>query len=165
MESAVAQRIAGKFAELGASSDDLAIGGAACGADILFAEAAVKIGMHVEFHLPLHEPAFLAASVNFAGDQWRGRFYQLKNLPITTTRIMPGELGPTPTDRDVFSRNNIWMLYTARAWGDERLRFLALWDGKGGDGPGGTKDMVDRVRAWSGQVHILDADRIRAEDA
>jgi len=33
---------------------------------------------------------------------------------------------------------------------------LALWNGRAGDGRGGTEHMVERVRAEGGEVDILD---------
>jgi len=42
------------------------------------------------------------------------------------------------------------------AWGPEKVRFLCLWDGKGGDGPGGTKHLFEAVKERSGKVSVLD---------
>ena len=62
-------------------------------------------------------------------------------------------------------RNNLWQLYTAFAWNPEKIHFVCLWDGKAGDGPGGTKDMHDEVLKHFGQVHILDTnDLFKTED-
>ena len=48
-------------------------------------------------------------------------------------------------------------LYTALTYGPEKVCFVSLWDGRKGDGAGGTEDMVATVRKYSGEVHILDA--------
>jgi hypothetical protein len=53
-------------------------------------------------------------------------------------------------------RNNTWMLSTALAWGPKTVRFIALWDGEGGDGPGGTEHMYRTVQDHAGQVYHLD---------
>jgi hypothetical protein len=34
---------------------------------------------------------------------------------------------------------------------------IALWNGDGGDGPGGTADLIDRARSRGAAVQILDA--------
>src|SRR5580693_873132 len=59
--------------ELGAS--DLAICGGACGGDLLFAEAALARGVRLEIFLPFEETTFLEKSVDFAGPEWRDRFF------------------------------------------------------------------------------------------
>jgi hypothetical protein len=33
--------------------------------------------------------------------------------------------------------------------------FIALWNGQGGDGPGGTQHMMETVRKHRGQVHWI----------
>ncbi len=35
---------------------------------------------------------------------------------------------------DPFERCNLWLLYTALAWGVDQVRFICLWNGSGGDG-------------------------------
>ena len=40
--------------------------------------------------------------------------------------------------------------------GATRLRFITLWDGGGGDGPGGTRHMVEAVRRAHGEVRWID---------
>src|SRR5689334_5955826 len=66
LESAVSKAIAAKLAELDAGPDDLGISSAACGGDILFAEAALDRGVKLRIYLPFDEQTFLAKSVEFA---------------------------------------------------------------------------------------------------
>ena len=54
------------------------------------------------------------------------------------------------------------MLYNALALGADKVRFIALWDGEEGDGPGGTKHMIETVKKHLGQVWILDTHLILA---
>ena len=130
--------------------------GGANGGDILFAEACLKRGLRLEVRIPFEEPRFLRESVTFAGDRWRDRFYAMKANANTKLFMMPEELGSTPASVDPFSRNNLWQLYSALAWGDERLRFVCLWDGKGGDGPGGTRHMLEVAQKHTGRVYHID---------
>jgi hypothetical protein len=116
--------------------------------------------MRLEVRIPFEEPKFLRESVTFAGDQWRARFYAVKAASSTRVFVMPDELGPAPADTDAFSRNNLWQLYSALTWGDERLRFVCLWDGKSGAGPGGTKDMVDAASQHTGRVYHLNTESL-----
>ena len=65
-------------------------------------------------------------------------------------------LGPLPAKADPFERCNLWLLYSALACGIDKLRFIALWDGGGGDGPGGTAHMYNEVKRRTGRVTWLD---------
>lgn len=155
-EAVAAKAIADKLDDLGAGSEDLALCGGACGGDILFAEACLARTMHIEVRLAFAILEFLNRSVTFAGETWRDRFYAVRSHPLATFLIMPDELGPTPDKGDPFVRTNLWQLYSALAWGPEKVYCICLWNRKGGDGPGGTKHMYDEVNKRTGQVHVLD---------
>ncbi len=142
--------------ELKAAPGDLALCSGANGGDLLFAEACLRRGLRLELRLPVDEPRFVDNSVAFAGGNWRERFYTVKAHPNTKVYIMPEELGPTPDHLNAYARVNLWQLYTAIAWGEERLRFVTLWDGSAGDGPGGTADMMQAARTRTGRVYHLD---------
>ena len=71
----------------------------------------------------------------------------------------PQELGELPPYAEAgypYERCNRWLLYTALAWGVDRVHFVCLWNGGGGDGPGGTAHMYEEVAARTGQVHWID---------
>jgi len=155
-----ANAIAAKVDELSANKDDIALCGGACGGDLLFAESCLKRDLHVEIRIPFEEPTFLCESVSFAGEVWKKLFYKVKNDPNTKLYVMPNEIGPTPEGIDPYARNNLWMLYTALSYTPERVCFICLWNGKEGDGPGGTKDMYDRISQRFGQVYILDTNEL-----
>lgn len=150
--------IAAKLYQLGAGKDDLALSSASCGGDLLFAEACLQRGLRLEIRIPFCEPTFLQTSVTYAGDKWRDKFYAVKNYQNTRLFVMPEELGITPKEVNPYSRNNLWKLYSALALGPNKAHFISLWNRKEGDGPGGTKHMVDEVSKHFGQVHILDTD-------
>jgi tetratricopeptide (TPR) repeat protein len=156
-EAAAARAIADKLDELGIGADDLALCGGACGGDILFAEAALARGCRVELFLQFEEPEFLQASVAFAGESWVDRYYALKERgDRVAIRIQTEELGPPPVGVNPYERNNLWQLFTALAHGPDLVRFVALWNGLGGQGPGGTRHMVETVKQYAGRVAILD---------
>ena len=48
------------------------------------------------------------------------------------------------------------LMNTALAWGPDKTRFLCLWNGSGGDGPGGTPHMMDEVKRRTGRVRWID---------
>jgi len=155
-EAIAAQAIADRLDALKAGPGDLAICGGACGGDTLFAEACLARGLRLQIHIQYGEPEFLQASVAFAGDGWLDRYDALKANPNTSVRVQPDDLGPVPKGGNPYVRNNLWQLYTAMSHGPEKVRFISLWDGQAGDGPGGTRNMVETVENHAGRTYILD---------
>lgn len=162
-EAIAAARIAETLDKLGAGPDDLAFAQGAAGGDILFAEACLARGVPFQMLLPLEEPDFIEASVlpSANGESWRQRYLALRDKLTLPPRIMPDELGPLPRENDgremnPFERCNLWLLYSALAQGLDRVRFICLWNGGGGDGTGGTAHMVREVKRRTGQVSWLD---------
>ena len=158
-ESLAAAAIGALLDQLGAGADDAAISSAACGGDLLFAEACLRRGLRVEIYLPFAEQQFLQESVNFAGEHWRRMFFSVK-ARVRDWHIMPLELAPTPEGEDPFARVNLWMLNHAVVYGSQNIRFICLWDRKVGDGPGGTKHLHDVVVQGSGQAYVLDTTKL-----
>ncbi|NJM92042.1 MAG: hypothetical protein HC861_04835 [Rhodospirillaceae bacterium] len=107
----------------------------------------------VELRLARDEPKFLAESVTFADPdrRWERSFSAVKENPATTTFVMPDELGPAPEGVNVHGRCNRWILYSALSRGLGKASFMTLWDGKEGDGPGGTKHMAELVTQLTGK--------------
>jgi hypothetical protein len=159
-EAIAGRAIAAKLDELKAGSADLALCGGACGGDLLFAEACLARGLRLELRIPFDEPTFLRKSVGFVPGNWIDRFYQVRAHPNTKMFVMPEELGPLPAGADPYARDNLWQLYTALSWGPDRVRFVCLWNRKGGDGPGGTMHMYDTVQKYSGRVYVLDTTKL-----
>jgi hypothetical protein len=159
-ETIAAQAILKQLENMDAGSGDLALCGGACGGDILFAEAALKLGLPLELRLPFDTPEFLQNSVSFAGDHWRDKFYQARDNPNTSLLIMPDELGNNPKNVNPYERNNLWQLYSALSLGIEKVHCICLWDGKGGNGPGGTRHMHNSIKQRTGQVTVLDTDTL-----
>ena len=157
-----AAAIAAALDALHAGPGDLALTQGAAGGDLLFAEACADRGVRVQLLLPLAEPAFIERSVvrSAGGDAWRARFFALKARLADAPRVLPDELGPPPRQGDTFERCNLWLLYTALACGQEKVRFVCLWDGDRGDGRGGTAHMVDEIKRRTGQVTWLDMRRL-----
>ena len=155
-EPIAAKAIADRLDALGAGAEDLAICSGACGGDLLFAEACLARGSRLELRIPFDEPIFLRNSVAFAPGNWTDRFYQVKANPKTKLLVMPDELGPTPKEANPYARDNLWQLYAALSWGPDKVRFICLWNRKGGDGPGGTEHMYETVQKYSGRVYVLD---------
>ncbi len=154
--------IATALDELGAGDGDLALTQGAAGGDLIFAEACVERGVRVQLLLPLAEPEFIQSSVlpSVDGEGWRKRYFALKGRLGDSPRVMPDELGPLPIDANAFERCNLWLLYTSLAFGIDKVRFVALWDGGGSDGPGGTAHMYNEVKDRTGRVTWLDTRKL-----
>ena len=127
------------------------IASGACGGDMLFHELCIASGIPSEIYLASSADEFKKGSVSFAGKNWEDRFDALlKQLPCH-------ELPPTTdTTMNKYERTNEWMLETALSEGGSNLTLIALWDGGGGDGKGGTKDMINMAKEKGAQVEIID---------
>jgi hypothetical protein len=68
---------------------------------------------------------------------------------------MPDDLGATPEGVDLYDRCGRWTLHSALSRGLAKVSFMALWDGKPGDGPGGTGGMVSLVRQLTGRQPVI----------
>ena len=153
-ERIAAAAIGSTLEEIGADRGDLAICGGACGGDLLFAEAGLARDMRLELYIPFDEPTFLANSVDFADAGWRNRYFAIKST--ATLHVMPDELGPVPADGNPYERNNLWMLESAARFGGDKIAFICLWNGQGGDGPGGAQHFMDEARRETKRIYWLD---------
>jgi hypothetical protein len=156
---AAARRIVAALDDLGAGPEDLALTQGAAGGDLLFAEACLARGVPLRLLLPLALPEFIAASLLpvVDGAAWHARFRAVVDRLGEPPREAPAVLGPLAPAEDAFVRANLWLLETALAFGADRLVCICLWDGRGGDGPGGTRHLVDAVRAAGGRVVRIDS--------
>ena len=153
-EPVAGQAIAGALADLHVGPDDLCI----CGGDLLFAEAALARSALLEIYIPFDEATFLKKSVDFANKDWRARFFAAK--AGSALHVAPRELGPTPEGEDPYERNNRWMLDAATRFGADKVDLVCLWNGEGGDGPGGAQHMMEEVRNKGGRAVWLDTKKL-----
>lgn len=146
--------------QLGAGSDDLAFTQGASGGDLIFAKACLDRGVKLQLLQPFPEADFIEHSVAPAAGDWRNQYYAVKSRlnAERPPRCLPKELGEST--RDPYERCNLWLLYTALSYGPEKVRFVCLWNGGGGDGPGGTAHMMKEVKKRTGQVVWLDTRKL-----
>ena len=155
---AAARRIDAALAQIDAGPHDLAFTQGAAGGDLLFAEACLARGVPLRLLLPVDEREFVARSLLPVTDGavWYARFRavvaRLGHAPSEAPRVL-GKLGD---GEDPFVRGNLWLLESALAVGAERLCCICLWDGGGGDGPGGTRHLVEAVADAGGTVVRID---------
>jgi hypothetical protein len=108
---------------------------------------------------PFDEPDFIRSSVVRCGEQWRPRYLAARQQLGQPVLSALRELGAPPEFADrgyAYERCNRWLLFTALVWGVEKVHFICLWNGAGGDGPGGTAHMYEAVARRTGQVHWID---------
>ena len=156
-EPVAAQKIVEVLQKLGAGPEDLALTQGACGGDLLFTEICQQRGVKVQWLQPFDEPTFIQKSVVCGNETWRERYLQAKAKLSATIRSAPECLGSAPKGVDPYERCNLWLLYTALSYGIGKVQFVCLWDGGGGDGPGGTAHMYQEVNRRTGQVTWIDS--------
>lgn len=69
-------------------------------------------------------------------------------------------MGAAAPNEDPFERNNRWMLARAARFGAARLDFVCLWNGAGGDGPGGAQHMMEEIDKADGRTIWLDTTKL-----
>lgn len=167
--AAIADRIGARIGEALATIDlgagDLALTQGAAGGDLLFAEAALHRGARLRLLLPLELAEFIARSILpvAGGEAWRDRFADvLHRIGDDACLEAPVVLGAVAAGDDAFERANRWLLDEAFAAAapDDVPEALCLWDGRRGDGPGGTGHFVAEASRRGARVTCIDPARI-----
>src|SRR6266567_3643560 len=117
----------------------LGLAGGASGGDLLFHECCQELGIPTRVLLALSPDEFEAISVAPGGPGWVRRFRTLIEKAGGQLHVMQESDGLMEgATANVWQRANLWMIEEAVRLAPERA-LLALWDGKTGDGPGGTE--------------------------
>jgi hypothetical protein len=112
------------------------------GGDILFHEICREAGIKTAIILPFPPERFVVKSVEgVPNSEWVDRF---RALWRDREHTLLNEVMDLPETDDAYSACNIRVLELAKDYGQVHL--IALWDGKCGDGPGGTADLVEQVK-------------------
>jgi hypothetical protein len=134
---------------LAASGQEPVVGiaGGASGGDILFHEACASFKIPTLLRLASPVDEYLEASVSPAGGNWVERFHALLErlapesvAVLDDSAVLPDSLTEGST-LNIWQRTNLWMVDEALRLAPQRT-LVALWDGKTGDGPGGTEHLV-----------------------
>lgn len=113
------------------------------GGDILFHEECRRHAIDTVIMIPFEPETFIKSSVAIEGiddGTWPRRFWSLWN----TTPPERRHVLSLSRDDEAYAICNTRLLELARRHG--RIHLIALWDGKDGDGPGGTADLVAKAR-------------------
>jgi len=150
-----------------------AYAGAASGGDILFQEICAELGIPTKLYLAIPPKNYVRTSVEKGGKQWVDRFWKIHGEHVARNQVrvlsessddegeyLPAWLRSKPK-YSIWQRNNLWMLFNALEEAcdpktdDPNISLIALWDGAGGDGPGGTGDLVDKVKNLGARCEII----------
>jgi hypothetical protein len=155
--------------EAGAGGARVGIAGGACGGDILFHEICAEMGIRTELYLALPDKDFCVESVGDGGPGWIERYRRLvdRPAPASAPRVLAQQEAlphwlRNKKDYGLWQRNNLWMLFNAVAGSaDGSLTLIALWNGQEGDGPGGTRDLIEQTRNRGQKTVVLDASPLK----
>jgi Mg-chelatase subunit ChlI len=91
----------------------------------------------------------------------------MRNHPLVDEFYQPDQVGMPKEDDNVHERNNRWALYSSLMRGIDKVRLIALWDGKNEMSEDLdvhlVKHMVDLMRDTGGQVEQINPAKISAE--
>jgi tetratricopeptide (TPR) repeat protein len=114
-----------------AGPDDLAVTtGMDAGSEILFVESCAERHVPVHTYFPLVESAYVRDFVSPGGEEWVERFYRMRNHHLVDEFYQHECVGLPKEGDNVHERNNRWALYSALARGIDKVRLIAVWDGK-----------------------------------
>ncbi len=140
------------------ANDHAFLSGAGVGSEIIFIEACLARGMTIHIHLPCNEAEYIQN--NIRDGEWRDRYYNIRNHSSVKFYYQQERVGASGKDRDPYVRNIRWTLYCSLVLGIEKLRLIALWDGKTdtAEDEDGRRvgSMVEQMRQLGGRVDHLD---------
>ena len=122
------------------------------GGDILFLETCRLFGIEIRMILPFPPEEFILTSVaGIPTGKWEKRFWACWNAVKPDNR----EVLLERAEAYGYEMANARIFSVAQALSD-RLVLIALWDGEGGDGAGGTGDFVEKVKAQGSELVVVD---------
>ena len=134
---------------------------AACGSDLIFLETVLELGGEAHAVLPYNQSQFIEDSVEItvASASWRERFDKV--LQRTSEVLIASEQrmeGGVPFEYANLLIHGLAILRAEQL--ETELIPIAVWDGKPGDGAGGTASVIEHWRAVGHRVEIIDLKEI-----
>jgi len=130
---------------------------AGCGGDILFLESLAEVNAEAHIVLPYDRDPFRGDSVDIVpGADWGARYDRLLESAAEVVTASGQRIG---TGGMSYEYGFLMLDGAAGVKADEldaELVCLAVWDGKPGDGPGGTASSIERWRRADRRVEIID---------
>jgi hypothetical protein len=157
---AVGQALAERLEALGAR---IGFASAADGADILFLEALLARGGEAHVVLPYSPAQFRADQADAGPGEWDARHARVL---AAAAEVVTASEQTRPSGSAVFEYAAALLYGWAKLWAqqlDTPLVPLAVWDGRSGDGQGGTAAAVARWRELGHEVQVIDLAQLRGE--
>lgn len=136
---------------------------AACGADLLWIEAALEFGAEVNIVLPFNRDDFVRTSVAAGGEDWIRRF---DLALLNATRVIPATQESYLGD-DVLFEHAALMLEGLAALRARQLetapQMLCVMDAEAAGLVGGTRDSFERWSKRFGPPQVIDLRQLRAD--
>lgn len=135
---------------------------AACGADILFLEAVLALKGEIHVVLPYDKQQFLQDSIAIVpSGNWQQRFDAVINQ---ATEFIIASQHKVASENEVFYEYSYRMLHGLAKVRATQLNTelipLTVWNGRPGDGFGGTSSAVHYWQQWSEAVEIIDLEAL-----
>jgi hypothetical protein len=134
------------------------------GGEIVFVESCVEHNVPVQAYFPTPEAPYVRDFVSPGGEEWVERFYRMRNHPLVDEFYQPDQVGLPKEGDNANERNNRWALYSAMTRGIDKLRLIALWDGKNEQSNDMDtrliKHMVDLMRDTGGVVEQINPEKL-----
>jgi hypothetical protein len=153
---------------------DLIVSQGARGADIMIAEAGLRLGADLQVLLAASVDDFIGSSVDVPagqdpegrtfGSDWVRRFKAvLENAKVS---VQPEALGPAAEAENIYTRNNTWALDRASAEASGSALYVLVVDSGRDTKEGGSADFAKQAAARGLTVHVVDPTRaLRYEGA
>ncbi|MBV8102288.1 MAG: hypothetical protein JOZ31_24350 [Verrucomicrobia bacterium] len=162
-------RFPGKFADavaeqirrtLDSLDARIGISSAACGSDLLFIDAMLAREADIQVVLPWRKEEFKQTSVLAGGQEWAQRFDRAID-DATSLTYLSQQGAPSGNLGYVYCNDcmNGMALFRSEKLGSD-VRPLAVWDGRRGDGLGGTSSFVDFWTSKGHAVEVIDLEKI-----
>jgi hypothetical protein len=162
-------RFPGKFADavaeqigrtLDAVDARIGISSAACGSDLLFIDAMLAREADIQVVLPWRREEFKQTSVLAGGQEWEERFDRALE-DATSVTYLSQQGAPSGSLGYVYCNDcmNGMALFRSEKLGSD-VRPMAVWDGRRGDGLGGTSSFVDFWTSKGHAVEVIDLEKI-----
>jgi class 3 adenylate cyclase len=147
---------------LGSVDAQIGISSAACGSDLLFIEAMLARDADIQVVLPWRKEEFKQTSVLTGGQVWERRFDRALE-EATSVTYLSQQGAPSGNLGYVYCNNcmNGMALFRSDKLGSN-VRPMAVWDGRRGDGLGGTSSFVDFWTSKGHAVEVIDLEKITA---
>lgn len=154
----IKEEIVSILKKIGANEQDIAFTQGACGSDILFTEACQQLSIDIQWMQPFDEDKFIKHSIMPCGNSWVARYNTCKNKllhPIQSLSNKYQENNTIIQYPSIYQRCNQWILDVALTYESEEMYFISVWDGKPGDGLGGTSDMIKLIKNHLKDIYII----------